>query len=402
MSKTWQHGKKGASNDLPSCRGKSIVVGTCDAARERETSKEMVNILLQSIEIYKAQRNAEKNEGCDSSGQAEEDSSNSWSIADMLRQELAEVKAQKHSTTQDVMSVNTGIRGVVVIKINNPAYCPVELVKLIFERVRKERSPCSRNVVRLFPLKYVCFPKEDELEASLRLAVEDTFQYKRPGEHVISASAVDTTVRDNDISIEAKGEVGTKRKLEGHESAGESEEKKIAAVTESSEENTEASTDASVTVEAKEPADIVVAVAQDTELQITEKKETSALASTKPIETAGDRSEVGNSSNSENDSSADSAVVAVKKVTFLSTFKARNHNVLNKHKVLQLVQRAMPPYARGVYKDPESTVIVEAIKNICGISILMGLNDKSSGFNGEFNLRKFQQAHSSSDPVAED
>ena len=169
MSKTWQHGKKGASNDLPSCRGKSIVVGTCDAARERETSKEMVNILLQSIEIYKAQRNAEKNEGCDSSGQAEEDSSNSWSIADMLRQELAEVKAQKHSTTQDVMSVNTGIRGVVVIKINNPAYCPVELVKLIFERVRKERSPCSRNVVRLFPLKYVCFPKEDEVLLQLLL-----------------------------------------------------------------------------------------------------------------------------------------------------------------------------------------------------------------------------------------
>ena len=154
-------GGGGGANDLQSCRGKSIVVGTCDAARERETTKEVVNLLLQAIETYKSNNNI--------TTEAEEPASISSSIEDMLKAELAEVKAQKHSTTQDVMSVNPNIKGVVVIKINNTAYCPIELVKLIFERVRKERSPCSRHVVRLFPLKYVCYPNEDELDDSIEV-----------------------------------------------------------------------------------------------------------------------------------------------------------------------------------------------------------------------------------------
>ena len=60
MGKNWKgknkyihgHGKGGGGggNDLPSCRGMGIVVGSCDNAREREASKELVNLFNEHIE----------------------------------------------------------------------------------------------------------------------------------------------------------------------------------------------------------------------------------------------------------------------------------------------------------------------------------------------------------------
>ena len=43
--------KMKGSNALGDCRGFGCVMGTCDAARERETSKELVNLLTQAIEF---------------------------------------------------------------------------------------------------------------------------------------------------------------------------------------------------------------------------------------------------------------------------------------------------------------------------------------------------------------
>lgn len=50
-AKTSMSSKKG-SNALGDCRGYGCVMGTCDAARERETSKELVNLLTQAIESH--------------------------------------------------------------------------------------------------------------------------------------------------------------------------------------------------------------------------------------------------------------------------------------------------------------------------------------------------------------
>jgi len=49
MSGGDKHFNKGG-NALANCRGFGCVMGTCDAARERETSKELVNLLTQAIE----------------------------------------------------------------------------------------------------------------------------------------------------------------------------------------------------------------------------------------------------------------------------------------------------------------------------------------------------------------
>ena len=53
MGKNWRgpknggHGGGGGGADLTSCRGLACVIGTSDTAREREASKELVNILNQ-------------------------------------------------------------------------------------------------------------------------------------------------------------------------------------------------------------------------------------------------------------------------------------------------------------------------------------------------------------------
>jgi hypothetical protein len=153
MGKKWQGGKTGGmiksqGNDFASCRGHPVVIGTCDAARERETSKELVNMLTHAIEaLYPSV------EQKDDDDEVEEKFE---SIQDMLNAELKEVRQKKHEYTQSVMSIQTGIKGIVLIKINRKDVCPVELVKSVFDQVKKDRLPCSRYVVRVLPMKVSC------------------------------------------------------------------------------------------------------------------------------------------------------------------------------------------------------------------------------------------------------
>ena len=148
----------GSNNDTSSCKGHGAIIGTCDAARERETSKEMVNLLNQAIEIM-CPTSTTENEYLE----PESTSSGGGSVKDMLAQEIAQVRKQRHTATQNVMSVDTKVKGLVLIKIMRKDLCPVDLVKTIFDRVRKEKEPCSRHVVRLIPLQRVFYPNNNDL-----------------------------------------------------------------------------------------------------------------------------------------------------------------------------------------------------------------------------------------------
>ena len=119
--------KKKGSNALGDCRGYGCVMGTCDAARERETSKELVNLLTQAIEfdqviilsfviltkmqsilqIYQVV-NPVHNIAATAT-----DADNSTSVHDLLMSELKTVKTEKKSICQDVVSINTGIKGII-------------------------------------------------------------------------------------------------------------------------------------------------------------------------------------------------------------------------------------------------------------------------------------------------
>ena len=54
------------------------------------------------------------------------------SIEGMLAKELSQVRKQGHKDTQNVISINTNVKGVVLIKITNDDICPVVLLKSIF------------------------------------------------------------------------------------------------------------------------------------------------------------------------------------------------------------------------------------------------------------------------------
>jgi hypothetical protein len=149
-------------NDISSCRGYPIIVGTCDTAREKETSKELVNLFTQTLEAMGYDDDeAEAGEG------AGESSTASLSILDLIAQELAEVRSKRHRGSQRVMSVQSGIKGIVVIKVVRRNICPVALVKATFDRIRKERLALTRYVVRLIPLQMVFFPSAEELTMNL-------------------------------------------------------------------------------------------------------------------------------------------------------------------------------------------------------------------------------------------
>ena len=142
-------------------------MGTCDAARERETSKELVNLLNQAIESL-SPTVAEHSEPASSY-------SGGGSVKDMLAREIAQVQGQKHSATQNVMSVDTRVKGLVLIKIMRRDLCPVELVKSIFDRVRTEKEPCSRHVVRIIPLQKIFYPNNNDLSDNIANIVLNAF-----------------------------------------------------------------------------------------------------------------------------------------------------------------------------------------------------------------------------------
>ncbi len=173
MGKNWKGGKgtgKG-QHDFASCRGHGVVIGTCDAARERETSKELVNLLNQAIEeIYPS---AEHDTGEDNRDDEIEEESNQppSSIENLLRAELNEVKQKKHGSTQNAVSIKTDVKGITLIKLNRRKFCPIKLVNAIFERVKRENASCCRHVIRMIPLKHVCFPNEEELRETMQKVV---------------------------------------------------------------------------------------------------------------------------------------------------------------------------------------------------------------------------------------
>ena len=104
MGKNWMGNKRNNDNknDLSSCRGYSVVIATCEPAREREGTKELNTLLLQEIEKIDAE-NAANNTTTTSIDNS------SKSIQSLLEEELEEIRGQRHEATQQVMSINTGI-----------------------------------------------------------------------------------------------------------------------------------------------------------------------------------------------------------------------------------------------------------------------------------------------------
>ena len=164
MGKQWHGGKShksSSNNDLTSCRGLSIVIATCDAARERETSKELVNLFNQTIEDLKEASAGDDNNNDDNNN------NQTSSIQDMLQQELNEIRGRTNKNVQNVMSINTGVKGIVCIKFLNAQYTSYNIIKYIFDKIKNTKESLSRYAIRVVPLEHVFFPNIEELNTHI-------------------------------------------------------------------------------------------------------------------------------------------------------------------------------------------------------------------------------------------
>ena len=93
---------KGRGEDITSARGSGCVIATCNVAREREGSRELVTLLTQMIEkeypTLEEEKDEEKEEG--------DESQRELSAEEMMRKEVEGLKS-KTSTTQAVVSLQT-------------------------------------------------------------------------------------------------------------------------------------------------------------------------------------------------------------------------------------------------------------------------------------------------------
>ena len=165
MGKQWKsksreerkgHSSRGQIHDFTSCRGHSLVICTCDVVREREGSKELINLLNEALErlhpeLFNVIDNGDAN------------ANNIKSIQQLLQEEIEQVQSSRQKGyLQHFVSVHTDMKGVILAKVIPKDICVIDLVDEVFQRIERDKKPISKNIVRMIPLKYSFFPKEDE------------------------------------------------------------------------------------------------------------------------------------------------------------------------------------------------------------------------------------------------
>jgi hypothetical protein len=334
MGKNWKghgggRGGGGGSGDLTSCRGFAGVLGTCDAAREKESNKELTNLLQQTIErIYPVVAE----DSIDSPQESD-------SIADMIKSEVAQLKSKKQGGGQDVVSINTGIKGIVFVKISRRDICPVKLIKAIFDQVKADKVPCTRHVVRIIPLQLAFFPNDDEFSSTAKMLVECEFEQSAETQITLprlmlnkafsKRKAAEVTGKTEESGAEKCKEAGGQLTRDD----GDCEPDRKRPCVESAEESVVVQHETSAPPQ--EPAVIAsgaVVGEPEEKLSVAQVVQKTVAAVAVPVMPA-------------------TANLPV--VRYMVQFKARNHNTLTKNGVLQKLRECMPPHVRQNYMDAQ-------------------------------------------------
>lgn len=226
----------------------------------------------------------------------------------MIRNEVMQVKKQRHWGTQDFISINTGIKGIVLVKISRRDICPILLVKSIFDLVSTEKVPISRHLVKLIPLQLIYFAGEEEFGNVTKLLVEGNFT--NPTGATLPTLQLSRVVHNKRKAPEEGGAAET-----GNEPAEEAEEG------DSKRARTESNVEAAPAAEERE----IVTPVQEPVAPV-EEEVPAVAASAEPVST-----------------------VPREIIKYMVLFKARNHNTLTKTFVLQKFRELVPPYLRQDY-----------------------------------------------------
>lgn len=345
MGKNWKGGRGGGGGggaaDLGSCRGLGVVIGTCDAARERETSKELLNLFTQMLEDLEPSASASAaSPAADSEDNVSDESNDDdcgagqESVASMLAKELSGLRGKKATLSQPFMSVQTGVKGIVLIKILKNSICPVGLVKSVFRKVRSEGLALTRHVVRLIPLQRVFFPNESDLTDNVQHLVSTHLGFTIEVEQRLSAPKVEGDDRDegSDRPVKRlKDEVS-----DVVASAAPSEEPSLGTGNDCLLSSSVASATSSFSPSSGGEVDVAAFTAA-----IQEKLRARKAASL----------------------SASGPAYAV-------SFKARNHSILTRDVVYRVIESCLPPGGRLAPRHYQVTLVPLTRSSLCNVIVL--------------------------------
>lgn len=297
-----------------------------------------------------------------------------------------------------------------LVHVMTKKYCPVQLVRALFDRIRETKEAYTKHVVRLVPLQLISFPRAPDMEDCLAKMITRQFpayaahypnifhpdnfkksltvpkhERKREREKekedaaastVDSPEPTDGDVADNDEEKKDEGAnvvadvINAKRARSNpeneEEGKGETERKcSESSLTETTVVVTEEETTETEVVAATSDADNVAPVASAETSMTPAVAVVAHPAPNQPFQHSGP-----------------TAVYTI-------YFKARMCNTLSKKEVMDSCYRLMPKdgVTRSNYRDPRDAVIMEAVKNILGVSYFRDYVDYC-----DLNIRKFHDS----------
>ena len=330
MGKNWRGGRGGGrgfggQNTIGSCRGHGIIMGTCDTAREREANKEMINLIDLLIEEMEESGQLQKAESKDASKEGGGGTTGpvSDSIEALMAAEIQQVQNQAHSGTQNAMAVNTGTKGLYIIKLKRSDVDPVVLVRAMFAKIGQEKKSYTRHVCRVVPLAGCFFPNEAELVTNFRKAINDMLpSLSLPPRYINS-------YEEEDVHVEAEGMTTTDATKQTEDDTSDNKEESKKRDRNESEQQI----DKEVSVEeSSKKAKIKESTVEATTTEVT--------ATTKDEQEGQDTSQQQSYHPS---------------FTYQILFKRRNHDTLTKNSTMQFIASNMPspPLAIPTYKNPD-------------------------------------------------
>jgi len=231
----------------------------------------------------------------------------SMSISEILAAELNQVRERKHTETQNVMSINTSIKGVICVKVMRREVCPVLLVKMLFERVKKEKMAITRYCARVIPLKKVFYPNDAELRENIRDYVISLY----PG------------IQLPDIELEEEIE----KTKSSHASIGEAEANEETVEMETSGVNTSDSSEVD--------------------------RDNLALGSTVGSKRELDSASSGKLKKAKSDAEELPVFTDYPPIVYQVSLKTRNHNVFNRANMQATLFQNLPQSSRATYISPK-------------------------------------------------
>ena len=264
-------------------------------------------------------------------GTGSKEDSKEESVADMLAAEIAEAqKEAKGFKPKNARIINTNIKGVVLVKIMRQNCCPVEIVRTIFDKVKRDQKAYSRHIVRIIPLRYCFYPDEWDLVENVRKCVSDTFPglqlpvmtFTKPKEEREKRLIAQRAGWDGKGEVEGKGE------KDGEGEGGDSAEQDTNSKKRDRDNGLEEETTA-------------------------KKAKTETQAETETEKETG---------TAEGGVNEPATAVAYAPFSYKVAFKARNHNILDKAKTIDYVKTNMPaaPMATPTWQNPDVSAFCSA------------------------------------------